>query len=104
MQALASTTTSGYIRVDGKPAKQALSTWVSKWVYLYTSHLQSKVGMLLSGACIAWHSCRLATVYSQLSSCHDDLGLSSMRCAGGGHAGGAVQVHSRQLFHSGHVH
>ena len=42
VQALPSNTTSGYIRVDGRPAKQALSTWVSKWVYLYTLHLQSK--------------------------------------------------------------
>ena len=43
MQALPSTVTAGYIRVDGKPAKQALSTWISKWIYLYTSHLQGKV-------------------------------------------------------------
>ena len=47
-QALPSNTTSGYVRVDGRPAKQALSTWVSKWVYLYTSHLQSKVRCLPS--------------------------------------------------------
>ena len=43
VQALPSTITAGYIRVDGRPAKQALSTWISKWVYLYTSYLQTKV-------------------------------------------------------------
>ena len=33
----------GWIKIDAKPIKQALSTWVTKWVFLYTQYLQQKV-------------------------------------------------------------
>lgn len=33
----------GWLRVDAKPMKQALSTWVTKWVFLYTHYLFDKV-------------------------------------------------------------
>lgn len=33
----------GYIKVDARPIKQALSTWITKWVFLFTHHLTSKV-------------------------------------------------------------
>ena len=33
----------GWIKVDSKPIKQALGTWVSKWVHLFTHHLSEKV-------------------------------------------------------------
>ena len=28
------------LKVDARPAKQALSTWVTKWMFAYTQHLQ----------------------------------------------------------------
>lgn len=34
----------GWVRVSAKPLKQALATWASKWVYLFTKYLQDKVG------------------------------------------------------------
>ena len=43
LQALPSSAPLGWIKVDAKPIKQALLTWASKWIYLYTHHLQSKV-------------------------------------------------------------
>jgi dynein heavy chain len=33
----------GWIKIDAKPIKQALSTWVTKWVFLYTQYLTNKV-------------------------------------------------------------
>ncbi|KAI8473051.1 MAG: flagellar outer dynein arm heavy chain beta [Monoraphidium minutum] len=33
----------GWVRVSSKPLKQALATWASKWVYLFTKYLQDKV-------------------------------------------------------------
>ena len=33
----------GWLRIDAKPIKQALSTWVTKWVFLYTHYLFDKV-------------------------------------------------------------
>ncbi|CAD7696266.1 unnamed protein product [Ostreobium quekettii] len=43
IQALPTNSNLGWIKVDAKPLKQALSTWASKWVYLYTHYLQDKV-------------------------------------------------------------
>jgi dynein heavy chain len=37
------TITIGFIKVNAKPLRQALSTWASKWVYLFTHYLQDKV-------------------------------------------------------------
>lgn len=34
------TMTIGYVKVNAKPLRQALSTWASKWVYLFTHYLQ----------------------------------------------------------------
>jgi len=33
----------GWVRVSAKPLKQALATWASKWVYVFTKYLQGKV-------------------------------------------------------------
>ena len=33
----------GWLRIDARPVKQALSTWVTKWVHLYTHYLFDKV-------------------------------------------------------------
>ena len=44
VQALPANLAIGWIRVDTKPIKQALLTWTSKWIYLYTRHLRSQVG------------------------------------------------------------
>lgn len=30
----------GWVKVNAKPLKQALATWASKWIYLYTHYLQ----------------------------------------------------------------
>ena len=35
--------THGWLKVDGKPLKQALSTWVAKWMFAYTQHLHANV-------------------------------------------------------------
>ena len=31
------------MQVDAKPLKSSLSTWASKWVYLFTHYLEDKV-------------------------------------------------------------
>eukprot|EP00232_Nephroselmis_pyriformis_P019075 CAMPEP_0182900652 /NCGR_PEP_ID=MMETSP0034_2-20130328/28990_1 /TAXON_ID=156128 /ORGANISM="Nephroselmis pyriformis, Strain CCMP717" /LENGTH=4527 /DNA_ID=CAMNT_0025034901 /DNA_START=131 /DNA_END=13711 /DNA_ORIENTATION=+ len=43
IQALPSSATVGWMKIDAKPIKQALSTWVTKWVFLYTHFLSNKV-------------------------------------------------------------
>ncbi len=43
LQALPSSAPLGWVKVDAKPIKQALITWASKWIYLYTHYLQTKV-------------------------------------------------------------
>ena len=40
MAALPGAATVGWVRINAKPLKQALSTWASKWVYLFTHYLQ----------------------------------------------------------------
>ncbi len=58
IQALPTSATIGYIKIDAKPIKQALTTWVTKWIYLFTHYLQIKVTsctLLLSLACCCQH-------------------------------------------------
>ncbi|DBB00313.1 TPA: Dynein beta chain, flagellar outer arm [Trebouxia sp. C0004] len=43
IQAVPTSATIGYIKIDAKPIKQALTTWVTKWIYLFTHYLQIKV-------------------------------------------------------------
>ncbi|KAK9866454.1 hypothetical protein WJX84_011662 [Apatococcus fuscideae] len=43
IQALPQSMVIGYVKVDARSLKQALVTWVSKWTYLYTQHLQTSV-------------------------------------------------------------
>ncbi|KAL6747291.1 flagellar outer dynein arm heavy chain beta [Haematococcus lacustris] len=40
---LPSTQTVGWVKINAKPLRTALTTWASKWVYLYTHYLQEKV-------------------------------------------------------------
>jgi dynein heavy chain len=40
IQALPSVSNIGWIKVNAKPLKQALATWASKWIYLFTHYLQ----------------------------------------------------------------
>ena len=40
IQALSSAASRGWLRVESKPVKQALATWVNKWQYRYTNYLQ----------------------------------------------------------------
>jgi len=40
---LPTSVTIGWIRINSKPIKQALSTWVTKWIYLFTNYLSNKV-------------------------------------------------------------
>lgn len=35
--------TVGWVKINAKPLRTALSTWASKWVYLFTHYLQEKV-------------------------------------------------------------
>jgi hypothetical protein len=44
VSSLPGTASIGWVRVSAKPLKQALATWASKWVYLFTKYLQDKVG------------------------------------------------------------
>ena len=41
--ALSTSATRGWLKLDAKPVKQALSTWVTKWKFAYTQHLQTSV-------------------------------------------------------------
>ena len=40
---LPSVANKGWLRVDSKPVKQALATWVTKWVFLFTQYLSNKL-------------------------------------------------------------
>lgn len=40
---LAASKTVGWLKIDAKPIKAALSTWVTKWIFLYTHHLSNRV-------------------------------------------------------------
>ena len=37
----------GWLRIDAKPVRQALSTWVTKWMFAYTQYLQTSVVTIL---------------------------------------------------------
>lgn len=39
----------GWLRINAQPIKQALSTWASKWVHVYTSFVQNQVTRQLVG-------------------------------------------------------
>ena len=43
IQGLPTSVTIGWIHINAKPIKQALSTWVTKWIYLFTNYLSNKV-------------------------------------------------------------
>ena len=32
-----------FLRVNGQPIKQAMSTWVTKWMYIYTGYIQRHI-------------------------------------------------------------
>jgi dynein heavy chain len=49
VSALPVSATFGWLKVDAKPAKQALSTWLTKWVFAYTQHLQDTIHDCLKG-------------------------------------------------------
>ena len=36
-----------FLRINAQPIKQALGTWVTKWMYLYTQHLQEHIASKL---------------------------------------------------------
>lgn len=37
----------GFVRVNAQPMKQAISTWVTKWIYLFAQSLQDYVSSSL---------------------------------------------------------
>lgn len=37
----------GFVRVNAQPMKQAISTWVTKWVYIFAQTLQDHVSTSL---------------------------------------------------------
>ena len=43
ISALPSMANRGWLRIDSKPVKQALATWVNKWQFRYTSYLHDSV-------------------------------------------------------------
>ena len=43
----------GWLRLDCKPAKQALSTWVTKWMFAYTQHLHDNLTTCID-VLVAW--------------------------------------------------
>ena len=43
IQSLPTTHVVGWIKIDAKPIKQALATWVTKWIFLFTQYLSNKV-------------------------------------------------------------
>ena len=43
ISAMPVTATRGWLKLDAKPAKQALSTWVTKWMFAFTQHLQDNI-------------------------------------------------------------
>lgn len=43
IEALPTSGNIGWIQVDAKPLKHSLSSWASKWVYLFTHYLEDKV-------------------------------------------------------------
>ena len=43
INALPTTSSVGWLRIDAKPIKQALGSWVSRWSYCYTEHLLNRV-------------------------------------------------------------
>ena len=43
IQTLQATCVIGWIKIDAKPIKQALATWVTKWVFLFTQYLNNKL-------------------------------------------------------------
>ena len=53
----------GWLRVSAKPLKQALATWASKWVYLFTKYLQDKVRQVFG---VAWPATFITQRYCQL--------------------------------------
>jgi dynein heavy chain len=32
-----------FLRINGQPIKQAMGTWVTKWMYLYTGYIQKYI-------------------------------------------------------------
>eukprot|EP00163_Fabomonas_tropica_P009916 TRINITY_DN1985_c0_g1_i1.p1 TRINITY_DN1985_c0_g1~~TRINITY_DN1985_c0_g1_i1.p1 ORF type:complete len:4225 (-),score=1474.45 TRINITY_DN1985_c0_g1_i1:598-13272(-) len=48
IQQLPNSKSIGWLKIDAKPLKQALSTWCSKWTFVYTHHLASKVSSSLN--------------------------------------------------------
>ena len=40
-----------FVRINSQPIKQALSTWVTKWIYLFTSYLQETAATQMRDLC-----------------------------------------------------
>lgn len=57
VQAIPSSLTIGWIKVDVKPLKQALLTWTSKWVYMFMRRLRSQVGEWLGRVAVVCPCC-----------------------------------------------
>lgn len=43
IQELPAAKTIGWLKIDAKPIKHALATWVTKWIFLFTQHLSNRV-------------------------------------------------------------
>ena len=58
-QGLPATATIGYLKIDARPVKQALLAWVTKWIFLFTTHLESKVRLTATAGCVDCSPCWL---------------------------------------------
>lgn len=73
----------GWLHINSQPIKQALGTWVTKWVFMYTQHLQSSV------------KTRLAELRDFLEA--TDAGLDATVASGDGDALMKVMGHVRDV-------
>jgi dynein heavy chain len=48
IQAISSSAARGWLKIDARPVKQALATWINKWQFRYTSYLQSSIEQTLT--------------------------------------------------------
>ena len=62
ISALPSMANRGWLRIDSKPVKQALATWVNKWQYRYTEYLQQSIESTLTRRVLVQQGCVRAIV------------------------------------------
>lgn len=78
----------GWLRVNSQPIKQAMSTWATKWVFMFTQYLHNHVleKLQVRGLCLRRGRCcamlRFAALCTAMRACRCVLTIA--RGAGGG--------------------